>query len=499
MIRARDIIESVIQLNERNIINTDDIDNFLSDCERRTRDSKVKHWINSTLRKYLINDVHTVRELTIEQIRHDNYLAHYAEEPWVTQAAERGDKLYRVYISGVEGAIQHAIDYLNDVVNPPEDFPTELRVRDLTRISVLDAIDKAREWTEWLKRREVEGNVEEGEKEIVRLDGGFKIVRLTNEAALDLEGKLMQHCVGSYAEEVEDEDVVIYSLRDSSNRPHVTFEVDPDRKSVVQIKGKQNDTPAEKYRSAIVEFLNYGIKHDLISPKEIDARELERMDGVVYKGQVYRKSSMPDEYAATVELKQMDNVRVNTSLKLDYDRVKDLLDRGADPNVETSLNWYPVQLAMICNDARIVKLLLDYGADKSVLEDSILKAVKWDCDLSIFEIIEQECHPNWNNITEWSIRRLPLLNVVVDKDRKDLMEFLLKQGARPDIKDASGQTPLLRALSMQKDIEIIRLLLEAGADPRVKDNSGLDAFGWYNYAKMSPKDPRVGALLDRYK
>jgi len=73
----------------------------------------------------------------------------------------------------------------------------------------------------------------------------FSVVELISEKAFKREGKLMSHCVGSYA----NRDVTIYSLRDDKNLPHCTIEKD------VQIKGKGNGKIIPKYIKYVVEFL----------------------------------------------------------------------------------------------------------------------------------------------------------------------------------------------------------------------------------------------------
>lgn len=82
--------------------------------------------------------------------------------------------------------------------------------------------------------------------------------KLTSPEALNQEGKRMSHCVGSYAQVVAQERSTIYSLRDASNQPHVTVEIDQTRARplLVQLKGKGNRPPVGKYAGYIKEFLN---------------------------------------------------------------------------------------------------------------------------------------------------------------------------------------------------------------------------------------------------
>jgi len=117
--------------------------------------------------------------------------------------------------------------------------------------------------------------------------------------ALDYEGNVMGHCVGSYCDEVSGGGTKIYSLRDKKGEPHVTIEVQPDTTrprvdqikrymaaaeeeakqlpqgytnrdvtdiatqmaidnappSIVQIKGKQNRAPKDEYLPFVQDFV----------------------------------------------------------------------------------------------------------------------------------------------------------------------------------------------------------------------------------------------------
>lgn len=125
---------------------------------------------------------------------------------------------------------------------------------------------------------------------VMEFDDGYTVQHLSGEAQLTAEGEVMQHCVGSYCGEVERGEAFIYSLRDAQGRPHVTIEWRPDIRTsewiravqslgrearvllkdpvgfleseltsignFAQIRGKQNDMPAVKYREYVQEFIN---------------------------------------------------------------------------------------------------------------------------------------------------------------------------------------------------------------------------------------------------
>jgi ankyrin repeat protein len=56
----------------------------------------------------------------------------------------------------------------------------------------------------------------------------------------------------------------------------------------------------------------------------------------------------------------------------------------------------------------------------------------------------------------------------------DCVQFLLKNGAEPNLRDETGRTPLHYAAASKEEVapKIVRALISAGADPRASDNDG---------------------------
>jgi uncharacterized protein YjbI with pentapeptide repeats len=83
----------------------------------------------------------------------------------------------------------------------------------------------------------------------------WTVQKLSTEPQLEVEGEVMQHCVGDYCEQVEAGDMDILSLRDPQGKPHVTMEWSNDDHRWEQIQGKQNEVPVEKYHPHIKDFV----------------------------------------------------------------------------------------------------------------------------------------------------------------------------------------------------------------------------------------------------
>lgn len=119
---------------------------------------------------------------------------------------------------------------------------------DLMKTSLAEALEAIKDF-------EVDvGDVEPGEV-VYEFEDGYTLQKLTTQKQLDDEGEVMQHCVAGYCEDVEKGKAEIYSLRDANGRPHVTIEWDPYNDMFVQIQGKQNRQPVEKYRPYLREVI----------------------------------------------------------------------------------------------------------------------------------------------------------------------------------------------------------------------------------------------------
>lgn len=56
----------------------------------------------------------------------------------------------------------------------------------------------------------------------------------------------------------------------------------------------------------------------------------------------------------------------------------------------------------------------------------------------------------------------------------DIARLLIEKGAKPDLVDGWGNTPLWRALGSSKEnVQIINLLLSSGVDPTTENDSGV--------------------------
>ena len=135
-----------------------------------------------------------------------------------------------------------------------------------------------------------------------------------------------------------------------------------------------------------------------------------------------------------------------------------LLEWGADPN-EISQEWSPLTRANEnkCSDA--IRMLLKYGADPNLIDKRNQSPLANFCIREqdpelISEYIAYGADPNMKDGNGWTP-----LQVAIDRNRVNLVEALLQNGADPNLK--GEKLPIWEAL---RHPECMKLLLKHGAD-----------------------------------
>jgi len=256
-------------LMELNVINIPDIDNYLKRIGKDLPTEDTLKWFLSRGKKHIVNaeDQNTV----INQFSAN-------AEPWMVKANKRGDVLYRFSPTpNLDTQLNHVVDYIramSDTVSGQKNADQQSKsqaakkLKGIANMSMAQVIDASEKWTSALSAKKgnslyLSAEEEDGLEPVLDL-GAYKWYKLTSASCLDREGRIMGHCVGSYSDRVESGGTEIYSLRDANNMSRVTIEIyngsgnfDYDGITrLIQIKGKQNEPPVEKYHDDVITLLN---------------------------------------------------------------------------------------------------------------------------------------------------------------------------------------------------------------------------------------------------
>ena len=221
------------------------------------RAKKAKAWCSTVGRKYMLREGACQRFSPSAEI-----LA--ASAGWLRDAMAAGKTLVALSLDPAERELFSSIlDWMRSASGP------SLR-SDWSKISVPQAKAAELAWIDAMGKAAANRNLAEADAEGTELFGalgptgpgmnsghewsGWRWVDVKSEGALDREGSLMRHCVGSYARDVAAGGRRIFSLRDPSNAPKLTVEARGPM--LVQIKAFANAACPAELRSAVADFAN---------------------------------------------------------------------------------------------------------------------------------------------------------------------------------------------------------------------------------------------------
>ncbi len=237
---------------------------------------------------------------------------------------------------------------------------------DLTRMDWREVHDAVKAWGD--ERRQTQP-VPQGDVVYEWADGWT--VQLLGIDALEVEGEVMQHCVGGYCDVVGSGAAAIYSLRDPKGRPHVTIEYNPKTEKFEQIMGKQNTRPAPQYAERVIEWLQSEF------PTHIAAQLMAGRTN--FQGADLRGADFQDEVANQCNFDGADFGLVGPEQRTylgSYARFEWCTFRGADFQDAVLMSTF---LSCDFTDADLRDAFFDgtFFGGKNVFTDALLDGVKW--------------------------------------------------------------------------------------------------------------------------
>jgi hypothetical protein len=220
----------------RNIYNQKEIKNFIGKIfeDKNITEPNIKAWLNGNLRNYIL------KEQPLEIIESFNDVV----EAWAINGIKNGTLSRVILDDDLQNKVLHAIDYLR----------VEFHNKDLSRLTIPDAISQSIEWVE--KQKKVEDDLT-GRTHYMDCGDGYHIVEIHTKQALLYEGSQMNHCIGLYhSKSVARKVNRAFSLRDADNTPHATLLFNVIENSINEVKGKSNSIVKEEYQKYLIPFFN---------------------------------------------------------------------------------------------------------------------------------------------------------------------------------------------------------------------------------------------------
>jgi hypothetical protein len=269
MIRAKDILNSII-LNERNMCDAQDIDDWLEYIARDQEIDEIVTWLQTRFRKYIINDCPFAHPLT--------EAPEFAPE-WLEKALERGEEVYTINMA-MDSPLRKLVDNLTGFL---EDICPSREFYKFVKLPVQELIQKYAAYR--TKRLKIDG-VEIEHK----YPDDFKWVRLLTKEAIENDGIELANClrVHTYLSTmaVIRGDEIYYSLRDSSDHAKAMMNYYPKRDQFGEIRGYGNGEVPEKYRVYCIDLLNRK------GFKDINSNELTNIGAIEQDGRYVSRSNV---------------------------------------------------------------------------------------------------------------------------------------------------------------------------------------------------------------
>ena len=240
----------------------------------------------------------------------------------------------------------------------------------------------------------------------------------------------------------------------------------------------------------------------LVQPLSLAWGQIDRMLPTIQRGDLNRVKELVEEDKSLVNRKVSNGytpLQIAISSRKN-DIAKFLLSQNADIEQKNNYEQTALVLALSSRNKEMVELLLDKGADVNSLDRSKSSAVSYaimyfsrDTDL-VKKFVERA-----DDLNARPGNRGTFLQLACQYGQVEIVNYLLDKGAKVDVIDQNGVSPLM--MSMQSGrTQIAERLIEKGADIDRVDKQGRSVLLWATYsgntksiefAATRIKDPNV--------
>jgi ankyrin repeat protein len=241
-----------------------------------------------------------------------------------------------------------------------------------------------------------------------------------------------------------------------------------------------------------------------VDPKELFARTEYAFPGVWRLGRRPTRDGSPQSYAGAVT-----EALHPTLFDRDVVRLRMLIAEGADVNAEDEHGQTPAFLAVCLEDAKLLTLLRDAGANLLARNTFGQTTLQFAVGDGLIEIVKMVLAAGSDPNDQANADRMTALHIASLRDKVVAARLLLRAGARVGLRDREDRTALMCAATngnvdtgrvllpyctprdrndalvvaaKQGSLPMVKLLLSAGADPHHRSPDGTTALSlaWAN-------------------